>query len=278
LDPGLEQAATGYLQSVTEEACTGNGALACLLKGYRADAVLITEPTGDALTRANVGVLWSTIEVRGRPAHVLESYKGSNAIESMYRVIDALKTLETELNEERRQHRYFEEQTKPITINVGRIEGGDWASAVPSWCRIHVRAGIYPGVDVASAKARVEHAVRSACLDDPMLSNHPPQISYNGFTAEGYVLEEGTDAEKCLAWAHQSIRNRALGSVVLRAYLDARVFALYDDTPALVYGPMCERIHGFDERVNLESVREVTKTVALFMATWCGLQKRPVAS
>lgn len=34
-----------------------------------------------------------------------------------------------------------------------------------------------------------------------------------------------------------------------------------------------ERIHGFDERVNLESIRRVTQTVALFMADWCGLAK-----
>ena len=47
---------------------------------------------------------------------------------------------------------------------------------------------------------------------------------------------------------------------------------LYADTPALVYGPVCQRIHGFDERVHLESVRQVTKTVALFMAEWCGVE------
>ena len=56
------------------------------------------------------------------------------------------------------------------------------------------------------------------------------------------------------------------------AYLDGRVFVLYDDTPALVYGPKSERIHGFDERVEIESIRQVTKTVALFMAGWCHVE------
>ena len=44
--------------------------------------------------------------------------------------------------------------------------------------------------------------------------------------------------------------------------------------PALVYGPSAEDYHGFDERVNLESVRKVTRSIALFMAEWCGLEKR----
>ena len=61
------------------------------------------------------------------------------------------------------------------------------------------------------------------------------------------------------------------------AYLDARVFALYAETPCLVYGPDSDNIHGFDERVSLESIRRVTKTLALFIAEWCGLEPQPKA-
>ena len=32
-------------------------------------------------------------------------------------------------------------------------------------------------------------------------------------------------------------------------------------------------VHGFDERVNLESIRKITQSTALFIAEWCGLQK-----
>ena len=44
---GLQPAATVYLQSVTEEECTGNGALSALVRGYRADAAIIPEPEDD---------------------------------------------------------------------------------------------------------------------------------------------------------------------------------------------------------------------------------------
>jgi acetylornithine deacetylase len=54
---------------------------------------------------------------------------------------------------------------------------------------------------------------------------------------------------------------------------DARFFGLYADIPALVYGPTADSIHGFDEKVDLESVRRVTQTMALFVAEWCGLEK-----
>ena len=44
--------------------------------------------------------------------------------------------------------------------------------------------------------------------------------------------------------------------------------------PTLVYGPKSLDIHGFDERVHLESLRRVTKTIALFIAQWCGVSPR----
>jgi acetylornithine deacetylase len=34
-----------------------------------------------------------------------------------------------------------------------------------------------------------------------------------------------------------------------------------------------ENAHGFDERVELESVKKVTKTLALFIAGWCGVEE-----
>ena len=70
---GWRPAATVYVQSVTEEECTGNGALSCLVRGYRADAAIITEPEDDKLVRANVGVLWFRVHVQGAPVHVREA-------------------------------------------------------------------------------------------------------------------------------------------------------------------------------------------------------------
>jgi len=36
--------------------------------------------------------------------------------------------------------------------------------------------------------------------------------------------------------------------------------------PALVYGPESDDVHGFDERVNMESIRKITQSTALFIA------------
>ena len=269
---GLQPAATLYQQSVTEEECTGNGALAALVRGYRAEAAIIPEPTGGVLTRANVGVLWFQVEVRGRPVHVLEAGSGSNAILSAYTVIRGLQELEARWNAEKPRPPAFEGVEHPLNFNVGKIAGGDWASSVPAWCTIDCRIAIYPGEDPAEAAAEIEATIRAAAAADPFLSNSPPEVRFNGFMARGYVLEEGTEAEATLVRAHATANGAALPAEASTAYLDGRVFVLYGDCPCMVFGPRSENVHGFDERVSLESIRQVTKTIALFVADWCGVE------
>ncbi|MDX1540456.1 MAG: ArgE/DapE family deacylase [Geminicoccaceae bacterium] len=271
---GLQPAATVHVQSVVEEESTGNGALATLVRGYRADAALITEPTEGRLVRANVGVVWFQVRVRGRPVHVREMGAGANAIEAAYRLVGALKELEARWNAEQGEHPHFAGETHPINLNIGKIVGGDWASSVPAWCTFDARIALFPGKRAADAMKEIEACIADAARRDPFLANQPPEVAFNGFATEGYVLEKGSAAEATLAGAHQTVAGgEALEEYVMPAYLDARVFALYGGMPTLVYGPRSRNIHGFDEAVELETVRRTTKVVALFIAAWCGLEE-----
>ncbi|TXN68622.1 ArgE/DapE family deacylase [Methylobacterium sp. WL18] len=271
---GLQPAAAVTIQSVVEEESTGNGALATHLRGYRADAVLIPEPEDEKLVRANTGVLWFTVEVRGVPVHVREMGAGANAIDATYRVVAALRELEARWNAEKGAHRHFEAEDHPINLNIGKIEGGDWASSVPAWCRIDCRVALYPGVPAARAAAEIEAAVSDFARTDPFLGNNPPRVAFNGFYAEGYVLAEGSEAEAVLGRAHERAMGAKLQSFMSPSYLDTRVYALYDRVPALCYGPIAQNVHGFDERVSLASVQRCTTAMALFVAEWCGTERR----
>jgi len=270
---GYAPAATLYQQSVTEEECTGNGALACLARGYRAEAAIIPEPSAETLVRGNVGVIWFKLQVRGHPVHVREAGAGANAIEAAYQVLARLRALEAELNGEIAEHPEFAGHDHPINLNVGKIAGGDWASSVPAWCEMDLRLALWPGSEPADTARRIEAAVAEAARDHPFLSNNPPEIVWNGFFAKGYLLEEGSEAEALLSETHARAGAEALSAAMATAYLDARVFVLYGDCPCLVYGPRGENIHSFDERVSLGSARRVTRAIALFVARWCGLYR-----
>ncbi|KAL3458323.1 acetylornithine deacetylase [Aspergillus heterothallicus] len=269
---GKQPASRVILESVPEEESTGNGTLAAYLAGFTADAVIIPEPSNEALVRANVGVLWFQIEVKGKPVHVHQMAEGSNAISSAWKLANALKELEKTMNEQKNGIRYFEHLEHPINLNVAMIEGGDWASSVPAWCRVDCRVALYPGITAESVAADIEKVIHDAAQKDAFLTRNPPQVIWNGFFAEGYVLEPGSEAEELLHTVHHLTSQKSLACITLPAYLDARIFSLLDKVPVLVFGPISEDIHGIDERVSISSIERVTTSIALFIAAWCGLE------
>ena len=253
------------LQSVVEEECTGNGALACVMAGHTADAAILTEPTSEAIWNAQVGVLWFQVRVIGKPAHAGDAADGANAIEASYAVIDALRALEAELNEVKPP--LYAAYPHPIFLNVGMIRGGDWPSTVAGECVTHFRLASYPGEPVAALKARVEEAVAAVAAGSPLHFD----VVYDGFQCEGYELDPDAPLVGALAEAAARVTGAAPSLFASTATTDARSFHLYGDTPAVCFGPHAESEHGVDERVSLPSMLRTAQAIALFIADWCGL-------
>lgn len=272
---GLEPAADITVQTVTEEECTGNGALSTLARGYRADAVLITEPTAGTITRAHVGVMWFRLKVRGVPVHVARAQAGTNAIMSAFALIQALQAHTARLNAAAAHDPWFGEIPEPLKFNPGVIRGGDWASSTPSWCEVDCRIGLLPGTRLEDARKGVLDCVAAAARADSFLANNPPEVEWNGFQADGYVLEPGSDAERVLGEAHQAVFGAEMEERRSTAVNDTRFYGLYHRMPALCYGPLGENHHGFDERGDLAFLKQTTLAVAAFIAAWCGVREVP---
>ena len=269
---GWQPAATVHIASVVEEESTGNGALMAHIRGYRAEAALIPEPTGESLVRANTGVLWFRIAFRGVPRHVSDMGEGANAIDAAIRTIAALRVLEARWNDRRGEHPLLGAMAKPINLNVGRIEGGEWASSVPATAAVDFRISILPNWSARDCMAEIEAELDAFVQADPYLSHNPPVLEWNGFRADGYEQPEGTEAEAALGRAHEAAMGRPLGSLAMPAYLDARIHAIFEGIPVLCYGARSHVSHGIDECVEIASLERVTLAIALFIAEWCGLE------
>jgi acetylornithine deacetylase len=307
--------------TVVEEECTGNGALASLPATLAVDiamgegtrtAVIIPEPFPWIVT-AQLGVIWFTVSVTGRPCHVLSTSSGSNAIEGAYALYDSLRSLEDRYNEPRgNAHPAYVGIDHPVNFNLGRISGGNWASSVPSRCEFEVRVGFFPGVSIDDVKRDVETTMRGRAGELGLGLD----IAYRGFHADGAVLlpayvdgtidvddESGDDGSRSLqkdfvetiqrcnrlvssssspsdvgdgaVTVNDSSRELPLRPVTCTT--DARFYSsLFQDPSKVVvtcYGPEATNIHGVDESVSLKSFRDVTATIALFVRDWCGLIK-----
>ncbi|MGJ4889644.1 ArgE/DapE family deacylase [Bradyrhizobium sp. HKCCYLRH3099] len=270
---GLKPTARIHLQSVIEEESTGIGALSTLQRGYRADACFIPEPTSEKMVRSQVGVIWFRIKVRGIPAHVFEAGIGANAIKASYHLIHALEKLEADWNERAKRDRHFKTLNHPINFNPGIIKGGDWASSVPAWCDVDCRIAILPGWSVKECQNEILACIAAASRDHRFLSNNPPVVEWSGFLSEGYELTNSAEPEAAFGRAFNAVFGGEVQDLVFTALTDTRFYGLNYDIPSLCFGATGAAMHGFNEYVEIDSLRRATKTMAVFIAEWCGIEK-----
>ncbi|KPF93023.1 acetylornithine deacetylase [Rhodopseudomonas sp. AAP120] len=269
---GLQPTGRIHFQSVIEEESTGVGALSTLQRGYRADACFIPEPTGAKMVRSQVGVIWFRVRVRGYPVHVATAGSGSNAITAAYHLIGALEKLEEEWNRRAASDPHFKTLAHPINFNPGIIKGGDWASSVPAWCDVDCRIAVLPGWSIADHQAEILACVAAASRDHRFLSNNPPQVEWSGFLSEGYELTNSAEPEAAFGKAYDAVYGGVTPDLVFTALTDTRFYGLNYNIPSLCFGASGEAMHGFNEYIDLDSLRQSTKATALFIAEWCGVE------
>lgn len=256
------------IQIVTEEECTGSGALACLARGYKGEGCLSPECFGQKAILGTGGILWLKTIIRGMPGHPLASHLTINPIDKAYYLIQSLKKLENQWNNI--LHPEFKKIQHPINFVTGTIQAGQWTSMTPDNCIFTTRIGFYPGIKPEEAKKMILKHLREFINADPWLKQNPPEFKWYGFHCQGYTMDSNNKLIKTIANAHKKVTGKDINFEYTAATSDARFWPLYYGLPSTCYGPSGGNFHGHDEYVNLSSVLETTKVIAEFIMKWCG--------
>jgi acetylornithine deacetylase len=259
-------------QSVIEEESGGSGTLAAVLKGYRADAAIIPEPTNMKMFPKQQGSMWFRVHIKGRSAHGGTRYEGVSAIEKSLAVVEHIRNLETKRNEKISDPLY-EKIPIPIPINVGKIEGGDWPSSVADLVKIEGRMGVSPDESIEDAKAEMESWMQKLKDVDPWFEEHPPKFEWFG----ARWLPGSIDTEHALMNALvTSYREVLTDDPVIEASpwgTDGGLLTEVGETPSLVFGPgVTQMAHFPNEYIELSKVVEVAEIMALTLIDWCGIE------
>ena len=259
------------LQSVIEEECTGNGALACLNEGFTADAAIIPEPFNETIMRAQVGVMWIDIDVYGKPAHVLDKSSGVNAIEHAFDLWNYLLKLEGQWNDDLKSKVKFNWVNEPINFNFGLIEGGEWRSSVPTHCKMGIRVSFDPDWEPKEVKKILERHVEKYYSQENKSSSCFAEITYNGFQSKGCIVDiDDSTFINTLTQSHLEVFKKQPIMYSSTATTDIRVLSNYGSIPSTCYGPIAKNIHGIDECVSISSTLSITKSILNFIFKWCG--------
>lgn len=91
--------------------------------------------------------------------------------------------------------------------------------------------------------------------------------------SEGYELTDAAAPEAAFGKAFNKVYGGAVEDLVFTALTDTRFYGLNHGIPSLCFGASGGEMHGFNEYVDLESLKKTTKAMALFIAEWCGVEK-----
>jgi acetylornithine deacetylase len=256
-------------QFVIEEEAGGNGSLAAIAGGRRADAAIVFEPTGLGVRHANRGAAWFKLTVSGRSVHMGRYREGVNAFDEMLGLVPMLKEYEASLREASKGYPGFPDDPSPIVVNVGRVHGGDWPSTVPAECVVEGGIAFLPN----RTSRRIVEEVRALieAKATPWARQHFC-FELSGLRNEAFETSAGHPAVRSFQRAAESV----LGPRPLEGWTascDARLFFHRGGMPTIVFGAGdLSRAHSVDERVQIDDIRSAAQVLAKFLADWCGVE------
>jgi acetylornithine deacetylase len=234
-DLGIALAGDVLIAATVGEENGGLGALSTILRGHRADAVLITEPTRLALVPAQGGSLVFRLTVTGRAAHAALRDEGVSALEKFLPLFAELRALERERNATLR-HPLYAGMSNKVPINVGLVRAGTWASTVPESLVAEGRVGLIPGEEMAAFREEVTARIMTAAGRDDWLRAHPPRLEWVG----GQFAPAETPLAAPICAAVQRAHARATGrppAVTAVPYgADMRLFTAIGGMPYITHG------------------------------------------
>ena len=249
----------------------GLGALATVLRGYRADAALVTEPTQLALVTACEGSLVFRITITGRSAHAATRDEGVSALEKFVPIMQDLQAFERERNAAL-SHPLYNAFPNKVPVNIGVVRAGNWASTVPESLDAEVRIGFLPGEEMEDFKQVVRERILGVAARDVWLRDHPPGITF--FGGQFVAAETPMDAPICdtIRAAHRAVTGSDPNVEAATYGADMRHFIGFGRMPCVMYGAGDIRLaHSPDEYLEVEELLTAAKVVALAIAEWCGV-------
>jgi acetylornithine deacetylase len=267
---GFKPGGTIHVESVISEEDGGAGGLATILRGYRADAAIITEPTNLAIVTAQGGSLVFRIRIQGKSAHAAVRDEGISAFEKFIPIWNALNVLEARRNQSI-DHPLYRSMANKIPINIGVVQSGSWPSSVPEWLIAEGRAGLVPGETLAEFKDELVQTILDAAAADGWLAEHPPVVEFfSGQFAPAEIPVEHPLVET-VSGAHATVTGSSPAIVGVSFGADMRHFIHAGNMPCLMYGAGDVNLaHHADEAISIDDLLIATSTIATIVVNWCG--------
>jgi len=253
---GLERGRV-IVAAVVDEEHSSIGADA-LVKTWRADGAIVTEPTDLAIAVGHKGFAWVEVEVEGRSAHGSRPAEGQDAILRLGRVLGKLEALDAALQRE---------APHPLvgtgSLHASIVEGGRELSSYPDRARLVMERRMRPGEPEAAALGEVKAILATLAGEDPTFRAEAQAL----FSRPAYEVPDGHELPAALAAALRA-HETPIRTVGASFWADSAVLG-EAGTPSVLFGPGGAGLHSIEEYVVVEEVVQCRDVLAETARRFC---------
>ena len=244
--------------AVVDEEHSSIGADA-LVRTWRADAAIVTEPTDLAIAIGHKGFAWVGVTVKGRAAHGSRPAEGQDAILRLGRVLTRLEALDAAL-----QARPPHPLVGTGSLHASTIAGGHELSSYPDRATLQLERRILPHEPESSAIDEVRAILDALRRDDPTFRASAEAM----FSRPAYEVPSDHELPRALA---EAVRRAGAAPRVTGAsfWTDAAVLG-HAGIPSILFGPGGAGLHSTEEYVNVADVTICRDALVQLIDAWTG--------
>lgn len=268
---GIELKGDVIAEYVMDEELTGNGTLACVMKGYRADAGICCETSSMSVQPGSIGRIWFEIRAKGKAAGIQRRYEGVSGIHLGGLLTKIVAEFEA-TRVAKVSHPLYPDIVGSIPCMIGQFESGTYYSAFPDSCLLKGSMATVPGENSQQIKEEfVAFVQKRAGEEDPWMADNPPQVVYTGYFAEPSEIPTDSPIVQALCRNFESVMGERPAISGRQGAADIRFLNQYGQTPTVIFGPgLTEQMHANNEWVYMEDYINAVKILASTMLDWCG--------
>jgi acetylornithine deacetylase len=253
---GLERGRV-IVAAIVDEEHASIGAEA-LVTTWRADAAVVTEPTGLDVGVAHKGFQWIALETRGRAAHGSRPAEGRDAILRMGRVLARLEALDREL-----QQRPAHPLLGTASLHASLVEGGHELSSYPARAVLQYERRTLPGEPSDVAGREADGILADLKRSDPEFEADARRV----FGRDAYEIDARSELPGAMTEAAKAAGCRP-SIAGMTFWTDAAILAAAG-IPSVLFGPGGAGLHSIEEYVILDDVLRCRDALANLARTWC---------
>lgn len=260
------------LDLVSDEETGGNGTLSTILHGVDADLVIVFEPTNLDVHNGHRGCLTTELLIHGKSVHMGSDLTGVSAINCAVDIIKHLEILEAAMLEEASKDASFNHWKRPLQINVGKINGGEWPGSVAEKCSLVFNTGFLPPTSIESMELRIREHLQSVIDSYPGIN-----VNFNfnyGLRNQAYLSAIDNVLIRNLMKIKSSVRNEesSYDSSGWRVSCDARHYGNFAKLPTVIFGAgSLEDAHSATEKVPIDDIKNGIFILANFLSKSDGM-------